>query len=282
MNLKIDSKIELNNKVEIPLLGLGTWQIPDGKPIINAISWAVRAGYRHFDTATIYGNETGVGQGVKNAIQEYNLNREEIFVTTKLWITSFQYDKALKAFERSLISLDLDYVDLYLLHWPEPAYRKDAWKALEKIYKEGKARSIGVSNYYQHHLEELLKDADVIPTVNQVEFSPYLYLKDLKKFCEKKNIKLEAYSPLTRGRRLNDKKLTEIAQKYNKTTAQILIRWGLQHDIIEIPKSSKEENIIENSQVFDFSISEEHMGFLNSFDEKLYVGNWNPTLNRWK
>ncbi|MFX1426048.1 MAG: aldo/keto reductase [Promethearchaeota archaeon] len=282
MDLKIDSKIELNNKVEIPLLGLGTWEIPDGNSVLKAIIRAIKAGYRHFDTAAIYGNEKGVGQGIKKAIQEYNLEREEIFVTTKLWITSFQYDNALKAFERSLKNLDLNYVDLYLLHWPNPSYRKEAWKALEKIYKDGKSRSIGVSNYYQHHLKELFEYADVIPAVNQVEFTPYLYLKDLKDYCEKNEIKLEAYSPLTRGRRLNDKKLKEIAQKYNKTPAQILIRWGLQHNIIEIPKSSNEFHIIENSQVFDFEISREDIALLNSFDEKLYVGGWNPTLDRWE
>ncbi|MFX1346267.1 MAG: aldo/keto reductase [Promethearchaeota archaeon] len=282
MDLNIDSKIELNNNNEIPLLGLGTWEIPDGKPVIEAILWAIEAEYRHFDTAAIYGNEKGVGQGIKKAMQEYKLEREEIFVTTKLWITSFQYEKALKAFEKSLTNLNLNYIDLYLLHWPNPPYRKEAWKALEKIYKDGKSRSIGVSNYYKNHLEELLENADIIPAVNQVEFTPYLYLKDLKDFCESYNIKLEAYSPLTRGRRLNDTKLIEVAQRYNKTPTQILIRWGLQHNIIEIPKSSKEEHIIENSQIFDFNLSEEDMSLLNSFDEKLYVGNWNPTLNRWK
>jgi len=282
MDLNINSKIKLNNGIEIPLLGLGTWEISDGNVVANAIRWAISAGYRHFDTATIYGNEKSVGQGIKNAMQEYDLKREEIFVTTKLWISSFQYDKALKAFERSLKSLNLDYVDLYLLHWPEPTHRQDAWKALEKIYKDGKARSIGVSNYYQHHLEELLNETDVIPTVNQVELTPYLYLKDLRDFCENHDIRLEAYSPLTRGRKLDDKKLMEVAQKYNKTTAQILIRWDLQHNIIAIPKSSKEEHIIENSQIFDFTLSEEDMSLLDSFDEKLYVGMWNPTLDRWK
>jgi diketogulonate reductase-like aldo/keto reductase len=282
MDLNKDSKIELNNQVKIPLLGLGTWEIPDGKSVIKAINWAVKAGYRHVDTAAIYGNEKGVGKGINEAMQEYNLEREDIFVTTKLWISNFQFEKALKAFEKSLRDLNLDYVDLYLLHWPNPPYRNEAWKALEKIYKDGKSRSIGVSNFYQNHLEELFEKADIIPAVNQVEFTPYLYLKDLQEYCEKNKIRLEAYSPLTRGRKLKDKKLLEIAQKYGKTPAQILIRWGLQHNIIEIPKSSKESHIIENSQVFDFEISAEDMGFLNSFDEKLYVGGWNPTLDRWK
>ncbi|MHA2129697.1 MAG: aldo/keto reductase [Promethearchaeota archaeon] len=282
MELKIDSKIKLNNGVEIPLLGLGTWQIPDGNAAVKAIRWAIGAGYRHFDTAAIYRNEKGVGQGIKIAMHEYNLKREDIFVTTKLWISEFNYDTALKAFSRSLRNLNFDYVDLYLLHWPEPSHRKDAWKALEKIYKEGKSRSIGVSNFYKHHLEDLLDGADVVPTVNQVEFTPYLYLKDLKDFCDNYDIKLEAYSPLTRGRKLDDRRLVEIAQNYNKTTAQILIRWGLQHNVIEIPKSMKKEHIIENSQIFDFILTEDDMVNLNNLDEKLYIGMWNPTLDRWK
>jgi len=173
-------------------------------------------------------------------------------------------------------------VDLYLLHWPEPLYRQEAWKALESILKEGKARSIGVSNYYQNHLDELLSEADIIPAVNQVEFTPYLYLKELKDYCDNKGIRLEAYSPLTRGRKLKDSKLMDIAKKYNKSSAQILIRWGLQHEVIEIPKSSKEDHIIENSKVFDFTISEDDMALLDKFNEGLYLGIWNPTLSQWK
>ena len=282
MNLNINTKIKLNNGVEIPLLGLGTWEITEGETIIDAIRLAISKGYRHIDTARIYGNEKGVGKGLKLSLEEQGLTREDIFITTKLWINSFKYERALKAFNRSLNNLGLDYVDLYLLHWPEPPYRQEAWKALESILKEGKARSIGVSNYYQNHLDELLSEADIIPAVNQVEFTPYLYLKELKEYCENKGIRLEAYSPLTRGKKLKDSKLMDIAKKYNKSSAQILIRWGLQHEVIEIPKSSKEDHIIENSKVFDFTISEDDMALLDKFNEGLYLGIWNPTLSRWK
>lgn len=282
MSLNINTKIKLNNGVEIPLLGLGTWEITEGETIIDAIRLAISKGYRHIDTARIYGNEKGVGKGLKLSLEEQGLTREDIFITTKLWINSFKYERALKAFNRSLNNLGLDYVDLYLLHWPEPPYRQEAWKALESILKEGKARSIGVSNYYQNHLDELLSEADIIPAVNQVEFTPYLYLKELKEYCENKGIRLEAYSPLTRGKKLKDSKLMDIAKKYNKSSAQILIRWGLQHEVIEIPKSSKEDHIIENSKVFDFTISEDDMALLDKFNEGLYLGIWNPTLSRWK
>ena len=282
MSLNINTKIKLNNGVEIPLLGLGTWEIREGETIIDAIRLAISKGYRHIDTARIYGNEKGVGKGLKLSLEEQGLAREDIFITTKLWINSFKYEKALKAFNRSLNNLGLDYVDLYLLHWPEPLYRQEAWKALESILKEGKARSIGVSNYYQNHLDELLSEADIIPAVNQVEFTPYLYLKELKEYCDNKGIRLEAYSPLTRGRKLKDSKLMDIAKKYNKSSAQILIRWGLQHEVIEIPKSSKGDHIIENSKVFDFTISEDDMALLDKFNEGLYLGIWNPTQSRWK
>ena len=282
MNLNINTKIKLNNGVEIPLLGLGTWEITEGETIIDAIRLAISKGYRHIDTARIYGNEKGVGKGLKLSLEEQGLTREDIFITTKLWINSFKYERALKAFNRSLNNLGLDYVDLYLLHWPEPLYRQEAWKALESILKEGKARSIGVSNYYKNHLDELLSEADIIPAVNQVEFTPYLYLKELKEYCDNKGIRLEAYSPLTRGKKLKDSKLMDIAKKYNKSSAQILIRWGLQHEVIEIPKSSKEDHIIENSKVFDFTISEDDMALLDNFNEGLYLGIWNPTLSRWK
>jgi len=282
MGLNISTKIKLNNGVEMPLFGLGTWELREGETVINAVQWAISNGYRHIDTAYIYGNEKGVGKGLKLSLEEQGLEREEIFVTTKLWINSFEYEKALKAFNKSLNNLGLDYVDLYLLHWPEPTFRQEAWKALESILKEGKTRSIGVSNYYQSHLEELLSGADIIPSVNQIEFTPYLYLKELKDYCDDKGIMLEAYSPLTRGTKLEDAKLLEIAKKYNKSSAQILLRWGIQHNVIQIPKSSQEEHIVENSNIFDFTIFEEDMALMDKFDEGLYMGFWNPTQSRWK
>jgi len=196
MSLNINTKVKLNNGVEMPLLGLGTWEIREGESVVNAVRLAIGNGYRHIDTARIYGNEKGVGKGLKLSLEEQGINREDVFITTKLWIDAFKYEKALRAFDRSLTNLGLEYVDLYLLHWPEPAYRLEAWKALESILKEGKVRSIGVSNFYQHHLDELLSGADIIPAVNQVEFTPYLYLKELKEYCIDKGITLEAYLSL--------------------------------------------------------------------------------------
>ncbi len=266
MNIK--TTIKLNNGTKIPILGLGVWQVPS-KICEEAVLVALKAGYRHIDTAAIYGNEENVG----NAIKKSGISRGEIFITTKLW--NDDHDNAKKAFNESLKKLQLDYVDLYLMHFPVPK-RNKSWKIFAKLYKEGKAKAIGVSNFTIRHLKELLENSDVIPAVNQVEFHPYLYQKELLDFCNGKGIKLEAYSPLTHGEKLNDTKLVEIAKKYNKSTAQVLIKWGLQHGLIVIPKSSKKERIIENSSVFDFKISEEDMEKLDGFNENLRTC-WDPT-----
>jgi diketogulonate reductase-like aldo/keto reductase len=258
----------LNNGVEMPMLGLGTWQ--SGPSVIeDAVLWALEAGYRHIDTAAIYGNEEGVGR----AIRKSGVPREEIFVTTKIW--NDDHNDPVAALERSLKKLQFDYVDLYLMHWPVPE-RLETWKILEQLYKEKKCRAIGVSNFTIKHLKELLNRAKVVPAVNQVEFSPYLYQKELHEFCKLNKIQLEAYSPLTRGKKLNDKKLVDIANKYNKTSAQILIQWCLQHDIVVIPKSKTKKRIQENFDVFDFKISSEDIKNLDSFNENLRLC-WDPT-----
>ncbi|MFX0094819.1 MAG: aldo/keto reductase [Candidatus Hodarchaeota archaeon] len=270
MKLDLSSKITLNNGVKIPILGLGTWQIR-GNIVEKTILWALEAGYRHIDTAWVYSNEKRIG----NAIKKSGIDREDIFITTKLWNSDHGHDKPLKAIDKSLKNLDLDYLDLYLIHWPVPG-NIETWKVMEKILKDGKARAIGVSNFLIHYLEQLLPEAEVIPTVNQVEFTPYLYLKDLHAYCEKNNIKIEAYSPLTRGKKFQDPKLVEIADSYNKTAAQILIRWNLQHGSIVIPKSTHKKWIVENSQVFDFNISEEDMEKLSGLNENLRVSGSTP------
>ncbi len=271
MTLTIKSTITLNNDVEMPRLGIGTWQIRDGKPVRQTLNWAFEAGYRHVDTAAMYGNERGVGQ----ALRDSEIPREEIFVTTKLWNTDHGYDKALKAFDKSLRRLDLDYVDLYLIHWPT-GQRAETWRALEKIYAEGRAHAIGVSNYTIRHIEDLLQTAEVVPTVNQVEFHPWLYQKELLDYCNEHDVVLEAYSPLTKGERLNDPELKKYAEKYGKSPAQILIRWVLQHDMVVIPKSSNPDHIRANADVFDFEISEEDMCHIDAFDEN-YHCTWDPT-----
>ncbi|MHB1907837.1 MAG: aldo/keto reductase [Nitrososphaerales archaeon] len=267
----IEERIKLNESVEIPKLGLGVYQIPKGRASVDAVSYALKIGYRLIDTAAIYGNESEVGKAVRDS----GIAREEIFVTTKLWNSEHGYEKALRAFDGSLKRLGLDFVDLYLIHWPE-SRRDESWRALVELKKQGKCRTIGVSNYMINHLEELLQSSDIVPTVNQVEFNPFLYQKDLLAYCEKKKIQLEAYSPLARAARIRDPRLKEVAEKHSKTPAQIMIRWCLQHNVIPIPKSSNPKRIEENMQVFDFELSPKDMKVLDSLDEDLHE-NWDPT-----
>jgi diketogulonate reductase-like aldo/keto reductase len=270
--LRIDTKVKLNNGIEMPVFGLGTYQTRSGEETRKAVRYALKIGYRHIDTAAMYGNEKDVGE----AIRESSVPRQEVFVTTKLWNSDHGYEEALKAFEVSRKKLRLDFVDLYLIHWPVEGLRKDSWRALEKLQKDGKCRAIGVSNYMTWHIDELLEGSSTVPAINQVEFSPYLYLKELLEYCRSHNILLESYSPLTKGYKLKDPKLAKIADKYSKTPAQILIRWTLQKDVVVIPKSSKKERIKENAEVFDFAISDEDMQLLDSFDEDLHTS-WNPS-----
>jgi len=266
--MDIKSTAKLNSGTKIPVLGLGVWQVPN-KVCEEAVLAALDAGYRHIDTAAAYENEESVGAALKKT----SIPREEIFITTKLW--NREHDNPQKAFNQSLKRLQLDYVDLYLMHFPVKE-RNESWKVMEELHKSGKAKSIGISNFTIRHLKEFLERTDIVPAVNQVEFHPYLYQKELLDFCNEKNIRLEAYSPLTHGEKLNDSKLVEIAKKYNKSTAQVLIKWSLQHGLIVIPKSSKKERIIENSLVFDFEISKEDMEKLDGFNENLRVC-WDPT-----
>jgi len=270
--LTIDTKVELNNGVKMPIFGLGLYQTRKGKETQDAVYYALEAGYRLIDTAAMYGNEEDVGEAVRKS----GLPREKIFITTKLWNPDHGYDKALSAFEESRKKLGLYYVDLYLIHWPVEVLRKESWRALETLLREGKCRAIGVSNYMIWHLEKLLSNSSMVPAVNQVEFSPYLYQKDLLDFCLNHHIQLEAYSPLTKGYKLHDPKLANIASKYSKSPAQILIRWALQKEVVVIPKSSRKERIYENADVFDFAISPEDIKVLDSFNENLRTS-WDPS-----
>lgn len=269
--LTIKSTVTLNNGVNMPLLGLGVYQAV-GREGEQAVTWALEVGYRHIDTAKFYGNEVEVGR----AVRQSGISREEVFIVTKLWNSDHGYDRARTAFHESRQRLDLGAVDLYLIHWPVSAQRGESWRALEDLYAEGQMRAIGVSNYTIPHLEELLATARVVPAVNQVEFHPWLYQRELLEFCRAHGIQLEAYSPLTKGERLRDPRLTEIARKYGKTPAQILIRWCLQHEVVVIPKSSNPQRIRENADVYDFEISAEDMCRLDAFDER-YHCTWDPT-----
>jgi len=268
--MKLNTKITLNNGVQIPILGLGTWKIGDSK-VEEIIPSALNIGYRHIDTAATYQNEVGVGK----ALLKSGIAREDVFITTKLWNTDHGYDKAIAACDKSLQNLGLSYVDLYLIHWPVADLFIETWAAMEELLASGKCRAIGVSNFTIKHLESLMKQSTIIPAVNQVEFSPYLYQKELLDFCISQGIQLEAYSPLTRGNKLANPKLAEIAERYGKSTAQILIRWSLQTGLVVIPKASSPVHLRENADVFNFEISADDMQILNSFNEDLHIC-WNP------
>jgi len=271
-NLNIQSTVKLNNDVRMPILGLGVYQSPPGRVTRNAVNFALRIGYRHVDTARIYGNEADVGE----AVRESGVPREDLFVTTKLWNSDQGYDSTLRAFEDSLKRLGLDYLDLYLVHFPVPDVRKETWRAMETLLQKERCRAIGVSNFTIRHLEELIEESHVTPSVNQVEFHPFLYQKELLKYCQNRGIQVEAYSPLARGERLKHPRIISLATKYSKTPAQLMIRWGIEHGLVVIPKSTREERIRENSQVFDFDISDDDMRSLDSLNQDLRL-NWDPT-----
>src|SRR5438034_4014899 len=294
MTLTVESKLALNDGQFIPQLGLGVWQTRAGAMCEAAVLAALEAGYRHIDTAALYGNEESVGA----AIRESGIPREQIFVTTKLW--NSDHGNPERALETSLRKLKFDHVDLYLIHYPV-RQRRQSWRILEALHAEGKARSIGVSNFTIRHLTELLAQTKTVPAVNQVEFHPYLYQRDLLDFCAGKGIVIEGYSPLTKGARLNDPKLVAVAKKYStgepqptpsrsrlslvdrvfprpetKSTAQILIRWALQRGLVVIPKSANRRRIFENADVFDFEVTSEDMQILDRFNENLRTC-WDPT-----
>jgi methylglyoxal/glyoxal reductase len=259
---------------QIPQLGLGVWQTPRGLTR-EAVLSALRVGYRHIDTASIYGNEADVGRGVHDS----GLARSELFVTTKLWNDDQGYDAALRAFDTSTKRLGLDYVDLYLLHWPVAGKRLDSWRALEKLHAEGRARAIGVSNFLVPHLRELLAHAKVAPMVNQLELTPFLQRREAVELCRQHDIVLEAYSPLTRGERLSDPVLVSIAQRVARTPAQVLLRWGIQKGFVVLPKSTRAARIEENAQLFDFALDDAAMEQLDGLEENLVTG-WDPAGQR--
>jgi methylglyoxal/glyoxal reductase len=264
----------LNNGVKMPQLGLGVYDMY-GQEAEQAIESAVEIGYRLFDTAAMYGNETEVG----NALRNTGIQRKDVFITTKVNNTDHGYDETLRAFEVSQKKINFDYIDLYLIHWGIKGKRRDTWRALERLNTEGVVRSIGVCNYAEPFLKEMEEYASITPVVNQVEFSPYLYLENLLKMCQTKGILLQAWSPLLRGLKMNDPKLVLIASKYGKTPAQILIRWALDLGISTIPKSVNLKRLKENFDVFDFSIGAIDMALLSGFNENLRVFNEDPMVH---
>ena len=261
--------VQLNNGVKIPQLGLGVFQTPEGDQTRNAVKWALEAGYRHIDAAKIYGNEKSVGLGMR----ESGVARSDIFLTTKLWNEDIRRGRAKAAFEESLEALGTDYIDLYLIHWPADGYEQ-AWADMEELNAGGRIRAIGVSNFHRHHLERLEKSAKVLPAVDQIESHPYLNNQELIDFCHGKGMAVEVWSPLggTGGNLMEDAALRELAAKYGKTPAQIILRWDIQRNVIVIPKSTHQERIISNQEIFDFELPEEDMALINSLNRNQRVG----------
>ncbi len=259
---------KLNNGLEMPWLGFGVFLVEPGEETEVAVKRALDAGYRSIDTAAIYENEAGVGK----AIKESSIPREELFITTKLWNADQGYDSALKAFDESMKKLQIEVLDLYLIHWPVVGRYVESWKALEKLYKDGRVKAIGVSNFLIHHIQDILEISEVVPTVNQVEFHPRNRLVDLHNFCIENQIQLQAWAPLMQGKALDIPELVNLGKKYGKSPAQILIRWDLQLQVLTIPKSITPHRIVENCQVFDFEISDEDMALIESLNRDERVG----------
>ncbi|MET1123216.1 aldo/keto reductase [Priestia megaterium] len=272
MMKNLQDTVTLHNGVKMPGFGLGVFKVEEGPELVNAVKIAIKHGYRSIDTAAIYGNEEGVGRGIREGLKEAGISRENVFVTSKVWNADLGYDATIAAYETSLKKLGLDYLDLYLIHWPVEGKYKEAWRALETLYKEGKVKAIGVSNFQVHHLKDLMEDAKIKPVINQVEYHPRLTQKELQAFCEKHHIQLEAWSPLMQGELLNNEVLTEIANKHNKSVAQVILRWDVQNGIITIPKSTKEHRIVENASIFDFELTKEEIERIDELNQNHRVG----------
>ncbi|ASA24699.1 aldo/keto reductase [Paenibacillus donghaensis] len=262
----------LSNGVNMPWVGLGVFKVEEGAELVQAVKTALVHGYRSIDTAAIYGNEAGVGQGIREALAGNTLTREELFITSKVWNADLGYESTLAAYEESLNKLELEYLDLYLIHWPVAGKFKEAWRALETLYKQGRVKAIGVSNFQIHHLQELMKDAEIKPMVNQVELHPNLVQQELLEFCQAEGIQLEAWSPLMQGQLLEQPVLQAIAARHGKSVAQVILRWDLQRGIVTIPKSTNAQRIAENASLFDFSLSDAEMEQIAALDIGQRVG----------
>ncbi|KAF0816741.1 MULTISPECIES: aldo/keto reductase [unclassified Cytobacillus] len=267
-NLSLSSTAALANGVKMPRIGLGVFKVEKEEELITAVKSAIEIGYRSIDTASIYGNEEWVGE----AIRQSGINREDIFVTSKVWNADQGYEATRKAFNSSLKKMGLEYLDLYLIHWPVEGKYTETWRALEDLYKEGKIKAIGVSNFQIHHLENLLETAEIKPMINQIELHPKLAQAELRAFAAKHDMHIEAWAPLMQGGLFENEILKGLAEKHGKSIAQIVLRWHLQNGIIVIPKSTKPKRIKENADLFGFELSQQDMDLIDSLDEHLRVG----------
>ncbi len=265
--------VTLNNGLKMPLVGYGVFRVPEGEDLAEAVKTAIAKGYRSIDTAQVYRNEESVGRGIRAAIEEGLVTREELFITSKVWNDGLSYEETLAAYDSSLEKIGLDYLDLYLVHWPgiDTNY-VEVYKALEKVYQDGRVRSIGVSNFYVHHLEKLLKETKVIPVINQIEFHPHLTQEEVRAYCTDKDIQVEAWSPLMNGALLEEALIQELASKYDKTPAQIVLRYDVQHNVVTIPKTMTATRMVENLDVFDFTLTDGEMAQLDALNDGLRCG----------
>lgn len=267
----LQDTITLNNGLQMPGMGLGVFQV-ENDATAEMVKNAIEVGYRSIDTAAIYGNEEGVGEGIKQALASTGLRREDLFITSKVWNNGLSYDETIAAYEESLQKLGLDYLDLYLIHWPGKDKYAESWRALEDLYEQGKMKAIGVCNFTVAHLEKLLLVARVIPAINQVEFHPRLQQVALRSFCDKHQIQLEAWAPLMQGGLLEDETIAKIATKYGKSIAQVILRWDVQNGVITIPKSVRRERMMQNADIFDFTLTDAEMAIINSMNVEQRVG----------
>jgi diketogulonate reductase-like aldo/keto reductase len=264
----IFSTATLHNGVKMPWFGLGIYKIEDDENLISIIHKAIELGYRSFDTASLYQNERGLGEAIRTAA----IPREDLFITSKVWNTDQGYETTLAAFDASIRRLGLEYLDLYLVHWPVPKLYLETWKALETLYQQKKVRAIGVSNFHIHHLQDVIREGTIKPMINQVEYHPKLTQMELLRYCNQENIQLEAWSPLMRGGLQKEPALMEIAEKHRKTVSQIILRWDLQNGVITIPKTSREERLVENASIFDFALTDQEMNVIHALNENLRRG----------
>jgi len=266
--MNLNSKVKLNNGIEMPWLGFGVFLTKEGKEVIDAVTFALDIGYRSIDTAAIYGNEEGVGK----AVRESGISRSDIFITSKVWNAHQGYETTFHAFNKSLEKLQMDYLDLYLIHWPKGSRSVETWKAMEELLGQGRIKAIGISNFKDHHIADLLPHCEIIPAINQVEFHPELAQPELLEYCNLQSIRLEAWSPLMQGRVTQVPVLQSLATKYGKTPAQITLRWDLQKGVVTIPKSVTQERIKSNTDIFDFELSKEDIVKIDQLDINNRIG----------